>query len=64
MHLVDTVNADLFYEQNIGTPMIMVPQGGQKRLAEFPKLQGKSFSMTGLNWKESCADIVLSSTGD
>ena len=32
-------------------------------MAKFPKLESHDFSVTGIGWKESAADIVLSNVG-
>lgn len=32
-------------------------------MASFPSLQGRDFTVTGIGWRQSAADIVLSNIG-
>ncbi|KAF4518498.1 hypothetical protein B566_EDAN009698 [Ephemera danica] len=59
-----TENADELYSQLLGTELLAVPRGDEERLARWPGLQaGPQISLKGLGWKESSADILLSSSG-
>lgn len=53
----------LFQEITVKTFAFQVPSGGADRMASFPGLQGQDFTITGIGWKESAADIVLSNVG-
>lgn len=63
IHVVYTHEADNFYNLFIGTQMLAVPCGGEERLKRWPKLESVQFDLTGKSWKESTADLVLSSAG-
>ena len=43
--------------------MLGVPMGGEERLKHWPPLVPKEIDLKGKGWKESCADIVLSTAG-
>ncbi|XP_064630027.1 nitric oxide-associated protein 1-like [Lineus longissimus] len=57
---VSTDKANTFYEENVDTGQFKVPVRKSDRL---PPLTGQDFDVTGINWKESAADVVLSSAG-
>ena len=40
-----------------------VPSGGKTRMEEFPELRGRVFKLTGVDWKRSVADVILSNIG-
>lgn len=60
IHIVYTEQARKFYEAYLGTDMLAVPMGGEERLAHWPRLMPKEFTLDCIGWEESCADIVLS----
>lgn len=37
--------------------------GNADRLMKIPSLIGREYEVTGLGWKESAADVILSSIG-
>lgn len=60
-----TKSADSIYKSYLGTEEFLVPSGDRDRLAMWPGLKAVSpFQFSGLGWKESAADIVLSSAGN
>lgn len=63
--IVQTDDAEYVYAKLLGSELFAVPQGGPKRLADWPGLHAKqdTFNIKGIGWRESCADIVLSSAG-
>uniref|UniRef100_T1ISI0 Uncharacterized protein n=1 Tax=Strigamia maritima TaxID=126957 RepID=T1ISI0_STRMM len=61
--VIPTHTADDFYNKHLGTEILGVPLGGPNRLKDFPALIGKKFELTGVGWRESCADIILSTAG-
>lgn len=59
-----TKSADSIYKSYLGTENFLVPSGDKERLAVWPGLKSISpFQFSGLGWKESVGDIVLSSAG-
>eukprot|EP00731_Ephydatia_muelleri_P038367 Em0735g1a len=63
VHVTRTDKADSLYSKNIGGSLLKVPCGDAKRLSNFPPLEPKEVEVTGVSWKQSAADIVLSSAG-
>jgi hypothetical protein len=60
-----TKSADSIYKSYLGTDKFLVPSGDEERLAVWPGLKSASpFQFSGLGWKESVGDIVLSSAGN
>jgi hypothetical protein len=43
--------------------LCQIPLGDSDRLNAIPSLVGKEISLKGVGWKESAADIILSSLG-
>lgn len=59
-----TQEASSLYSQLLGTELLAVPNGDEERMSEWPGLApGTVFTLDGQGWKESCADVVLSSAG-
>lgn len=57
-------DAETIYKHYVGTPILRVPSGSEVRLQKWPGLTSMDeFSVKGIAWKESCADVVLSSAG-
>ncbi|KAG8278394.1 nitric oxide associated protein 1 [Homalodisca vitripennis] len=57
-------DCDQVYQHYLGSDVLAVPFGGPHRLKRWPGLQaGQTFVLKGTGWKESCADVVLSSAG-
>jgi hypothetical protein len=58
-------DADYLYKTLLGSKLLGVPRGGPSRLAQWPMLKAHSEILTlqGLGWKQSCGDILLSSSG-
>uniref|UniRef100_A0A1B6HVK5 G domain-containing protein n=1 Tax=Homalodisca liturata TaxID=320908 RepID=A0A1B6HVK5_9HEMI len=57
-------DCDQVYQHYLGSEVLAVPFGGPHRLKRWPGLQaGQTFVLKGTGWKESCADVVLSSAG-
>ena len=54
---------DTIYAKHLGEPLLAVPCGDTERLSKFPALLSEEYTLTGIGWKFSCADIVLSSVG-
>jgi hypothetical protein len=52
------------YQELLGSPILGVPFGSERRLKHWPGLSGKEVTVTGVGWKESAVDIVLSSAGE
>ena len=63
IHVVHTEEANRFYNTYLGTDMLGVPIGGPNRLDQWPQMTPKEFVLDGVNWNQSCADIVLSTAG-
>lgn len=62
--LCETDVADVIYEKLVGTELFGLPMG-KERLKLWPNLKsGKTIYCTGINFKESCIDVVLSSSGN
>lgn len=40
-----------------------MPCGDAERLQSFPRLEPQEVEVTGVSWKQSAADVVLSSSG-
>ncbi|XP_071445477.1 nitric oxide-associated protein 1 [Hetaerina americana] len=58
-----TANAEELYTSLLGTKLFGVPKGGQGRLKHWPPLASKDYDVVGIGWKESSADVLLSSAG-
>lgn len=58
-------DADCVYKTLLGTRLLGVPCGGATRLAQWPMLRAhsKTLELYGIGWKQSCGDILLSSSG-
>lgn len=57
-------DANDVYEHYLGSDALAVPCGGKQRLQAWPGLESApDFTLNGIGWKESCADVVLSSAG-
>ncbi|XP_047356447.1 nitric oxide-associated protein 1 [Vespa velutina] len=56
-------DADYLYKELLHTQAFVVPINNPQRLKIWPPLQSKQFEITGINEKESAADIVLSNAG-
>lgn len=63
VHTTRVDKADAVYSNNLGTPLLKVPVCDENRPREFPALAPKELIITGVGWKQSAADIVLSSAG-
>ena len=61
--LIDYADADKMYAELLGTPILAVPFGSEKRLKLWPELVGREVTVRGVGWKQSCVDLVLSSAG-
>ena len=42
---------------------MQVPFGSKEHLQKFPVLSGQEMEMTGVDWKQSAADVILSNIG-
>lgn len=51
------------YTELLGSPLLAIPFGNEQRLKHWPGLSGKDITIKGVGWKESSADIILSSAG-
>lgn len=58
-------DADYLYKTLLGTRLLGVPCGGPTRLSQWPMLRAHSetIELNGIGWKQSCGDILLSSSG-
>lgn len=58
-------DADCLYKTLLGTRLLGVPYGGPTRLTQWPMLRAHSetLELRGIGWKQSCGDILLSSSG-
>lgn len=63
VHIVYTEMAHKFYDQYVGTELLSVPMGDNKRLETWPRLQPKEFTIDTIGWEESAVDIVCSNAG-
>lgn len=63
VHVTKTEKAESLYSKNIGGSLLKIPCGDAARLAAFPPLEPEEVKITGVSWKLSAADIVLSSAG-
>lgn len=62
--ICETEGADYIYKKFIGTELFGIPIG-EERLKLWPNLKaGKKIECVGINFKESCIDVVLSSSGN
>ena len=43
--------------------LLQIPIGGKSRMKDFPQLHGQLIQVEGIGWKQSAADVVLSSAG-
>ena len=44
-------------------PILQIPVGGKERMESFPPLGSQDFTIKGIGWDTSAADVVLSSVG-
>ncbi|XP_012252787.2 nitric oxide-associated protein 1 [Athalia rosae] len=58
-----TEDAGFIYDRMLTTGAFAVPLNNPERLKRWPRLSSKDFEITGVGWKVSAADIVLSSAG-
>ncbi|XP_064601915.1 nitric oxide-associated protein 1-like isoform X2 [Liolophura sinensis] len=65
VHVIDpnTEDPDQFYNQALGTKQLGVPLRNADGLMSIPSLIGQEYEVTGQGWKESAADVILSSIG-
>ena len=63
VHVTQIDKAEMIYSRHLGEPLLMVPCGDTTRLNRFPPLLSEEHTLTGVGWKTSCADVVLSSAG-
>lgn len=64
MTICFTQDVDEVYEYYLGSEVLAVPCGSVERLEQWPGLApAPPFVLKGEGWKESCADVVLSSAG-
>ncbi|XP_046548321.1 nitric oxide-associated protein 1-like [Haliotis rubra] len=63
VHVKDTIDADSFYEERIGTKAFAVPAPDSDWMERIPALIGQEFIMTGIGWDTAVADLQLSSLG-
>ncbi|XP_046333921.2 nitric oxide-associated protein 1-like isoform X1 [Haliotis rufescens] len=63
VHVKDTVDADSFYEEKIGTKAFAVPVPESDWMERLPALIGQEFRMTGIGWDTAVGDLQLSSLG-
>ncbi|CAH1784982.1 unnamed protein product [Owenia fusiformis] len=56
-------NTDKYYRRCYGQPSLSLPIGDQAHLDRIPSLVGRDFNLTAKTFKESAADICLSSIG-
>ncbi|XP_046386406.1 nitric oxide-associated protein 1 [Ischnura elegans] len=61
--LCASVDAEEVYSTLLGSPLLGVPRGEKGRLNHWPPFVSKPYEVTGIGWKESCADVLLSSAG-
>ncbi|XP_072177755.1 nitric oxide-associated protein 1-like [Diadema setosum] len=61
--VMDTDKADSVYAEKAGEKYFVVPEGGKERMQNFPPLQSREFSLTGIGQHKSVADILFSSVG-
>lgn len=62
--VVATENAEVIYNNLLGSNLFRVPCGGNERLSKWPQLMFKDFEICGKIRNEASADIVLSSAGN
>lgn len=62
--VVNTEEAEAFYEDYLGSDLLSVPVGNLERLQQWPKLEPKDLRTYGKGDSESCADVVLSNAGE
>ncbi|XP_028391167.1 nitric oxide-associated protein 1-like [Dendronephthya gigantea] len=63
IHVTSLESADGVYSEHAGGDLLKVPCGGKTRMEELPELSGRVFEMTGVHWKRSVADVMLSNVG-
>lgn len=55
---------DKLYNDFLGTNLFKVPINDGDRLSKWPGLElAKTFTITGVGWKRSSKDVVLSNAG-
>jgi len=63
VHICKEEKADQVYETHAGTQLLGVPCGGKERMETFPRLKSQDFTVKGVGWDTSAADVVLSNIG-
>ena len=62
--LIPHQDADQLYTELLGSQLLVVPCGNEKRLKLWPGLKAaEAISFNGIGWHQSAIDIVLSSAG-
>jgi len=63
IHICSEERADEVYSKHAGTELLGIPVGGKERMETFPPLGSQDFTIKGIGWDTSAADVVLSSVG-
>lgn len=63
VHICSEERADEVYSKHAGTELLRIPVGGKERMETFPPLGSQDFTIKGIGWDTSAADVVLSSVG-
>lgn len=62
--IVKVEDGDMMYENLLKSDLLVVPEGNQKRLEKWPKLESMDLIAYGRQNNVACADVVLSSAGN
>uniref|UniRef100_A0A8C5KLV4 Nitric oxide associated 1 n=1 Tax=Jaculus jaculus TaxID=51337 RepID=A0A8C5KLV4_JACJA len=64
VHITSLDKADAIYQKHAGHALLLVPMGGEERMAEFPPLVAEDITLQGRgDASEAVADVKFSSAG-
>ncbi|XP_022783749.1 nitric oxide-associated protein 1-like isoform X2 [Stylophora pistillata] len=63
VHICSEERAVEVYDKHAETELLGIPVGGKERMETFPPLGSQEFTIKGIGWDASAADVVLSNVG-